>query len=103
MKAVKLSDRWEDEAHIVFKWYHSLLKRPETEAYKNLGLECKASARKSSKTSALLRAAKNTEEETAQELKDGREAFLKKTFLRVLTEHGKDLTRCPRCRLICSP
>lgn len=103
MKAVKLSDHWEREAHILFKWYTSLLKRSETEAYKNLLLEHRASVEKTSRTSTLLRAAKNTEAETAKELKDGPEAFLKKTFLRVVAEHGKDLNRCPRCRLICSP
>ena len=103
MKAVKLSDHWEREAHILFSWYTTLLKRSETEAYTNLLLEHKASAEKSSKTSTLLRAAKNTKEETAKELKDGPEAFLKRTYLRVLAEHGKDLARCPRCRLICAP
>jgi hypothetical protein len=66
-------------------------------------LEGKASAAKSSKTSALLRTAKSKEMGTIEELKDGPEAFLKRTFLRVVTEHDKELTRCPRCRLICSP
>jgi hypothetical protein len=103
MKAVKLSDHWEREAHIIFTWYTVLLKSSEAEAYKNLLLEHKASAAKSSKTSTLLRAAKNAKAETAKELKDGPEAFLKKTYLRVLAEHGKDLVRCPRCRLIRSP
>ena len=103
MKPAKLSDRWRDEAHIVFKWYTSLLTGSETEAYKNLTLEGKASAAKSSKTSTLLRTAKSTERETIEELKDGPEAFLKKTFLRVVAEHGEDLIRCPRCRLVRSP
>jgi hypothetical protein len=73
------------------------------EAYKNLSLESRASAEKSSKTSTLLRSAKSRGKETIEELKDGPEAFLKRTFLRVVAEHGKDLTRCPRCRLICAP
>jgi hypothetical protein len=103
MKPVNLSDHWTDEAHIVFKWYPSLLTRSETEASKNLILEGKASAAKSSKTSTLLRTAKSKEKETIEELKDGPQAFLKKTFLRVVAEHGKDLSRCPRCRLVCSP
>ena len=103
MNAPKLSERWEVEAHIVFEWYTPLLKESEKEAYKNLRLEGKASAAKSRKTSALLRSAKSKEKGTVEELKDGAEGFLKKTFLRVVTEHGKDLTRCPRCRLICSP
>ena len=103
MNAVKLSECWRDEAHIVFNWYTSLLTRSEKEAYKNLSLDGKASVAKSSKTSSLLRAAKSTDKTTTEKLKDGPEAFLKKTFLRVLTEHSKDLNRCPRCRLICSP
>src|SRR5438105_1693012 len=103
MNPVKLSDRWRDEAHILFKWYTSLLKRPEREAYNNLTLESKARAEKSSKTSTLLRAAKNKKDDTAKELEDGSEAFLKRTFLRVISEHGNDLTRCSRCHLICSP
>jgi hypothetical protein len=103
MKAVKLSEHWKEEAHIVFMWYTPLLKRSEVEAYKNLSLESRASAEKSSKTSTLLRSAKSRGKETIEELKDGPEAFLKRTFLRVVAEHGKDLTRCPRCRLICAP
>jgi hypothetical protein len=103
MKAVKLSEHWREEAHIVLQWYTSLLTRPEKEAYKNLTLEGKASAAKNSKEAALLRAAKNKENETTNELGDGSEAFLKKTLLRVVAEHGNDLIRCPRCRLICAP
>ncbi len=103
MKPVTLSDRWKYEALIVLKCYTSLLTRSEIEAYRNLTLEGKASAAKSSSTSALLRAAKNKDKETIEELKDGLEAFLKKVFLRVVAEHGVDLSRCPRCRLICSP
>jgi hypothetical protein len=90
MNAPKLSDRWRVEAHIVFEWYTSLLKKSEKEAYKNLTLEGKASAAKSRKTSALLRTAKSREMGTVEELKDGPEAFLKRTFLRVVTEHGKE-------------
>ena len=103
MNTLKLSDHWEVEAHIVFQWYASLLTRSEKEAYKNLTLEGKASIAKGSKQATLLRAVKNVEKETAQQLKDGPSAFLKKTFQRVLSEHSKDLERCPRCRLICSP
>ena len=103
MKSVKLSDRWRDEAHIVFKWYTPLLTRAETEAYKDLDLEGKASAARSSKTSALLRSAKSKEKEALEELQEGPEAFLKKTLLRVETEHENELVRCPRCRLVCAP
>jgi hypothetical protein len=103
MNATKLSDRWKDEAHIVFTWYTKLLKASEIEAYKNLTLEYKSSARKRNKTAALLRSIKNQEKEVINELKDGPEAFLKRTFLRVMSENNKDLTRCPRCHLICSP
>ena len=103
MNAPKLPDHWEVEAHIVYEWYTSLLKESEKEAYKNLTLEGKASIANSTKTSALLRSAKSKEKGTMEELKDGPEAFLKRTFLRVVPEHGKDLGRCPRCRLICAP
>jgi len=103
MKPVKLSDRWRDEADIVFKWYPSLLTRAETEVYKNLTVEAKASAARSSKSSTLLRAAKSKEKEAIEALKEGPEAFTKKTFLRVLAEHENELVRCPRCRLVCSP
>jgi len=103
MNALKLSDRWQVEAHIVFQWYTSLLKRSEKEAYKNLTLEGKASTAKSAKEAVLLRAVKSEENEAAMELRDGSEAFLKKTLLRVVAEHGKNLIRCPRCRLICAP
>ena len=87
----------------MFQWYTSLLTRSEKEAYKNLTLEGKASAAKNSKEATLLRAVKNQENETSEELRDGAEAFLKKVLLRVVAEHGKDLVRCPSCRLICSP
>ena len=103
MKAVKLSEHWRNEADIVFKWYASLLTRSEKEAYDNLIVEGKASVAKSTKTSALLRAAKSNEKETVDELKAGPEAFLKRTFMRVVVEHSNDLMRCPRCRLVCSP
>jgi ferredoxin len=103
MKPVKLSRRWEYEALIVLKWYTSLLTKSEIEAYRNLTLEGEASAAKSSKTSTLLRAIKSNNKEAIEESKDGFEAFLKKTFLRVVAEHGMELTRCPRCRLVCPP
>jgi hypothetical protein len=103
MNAAKLSDRWQVEAHIVCEWYTSLLTRSEKDAYKNLTLEGKASAAKSSKKATLLRAAKNRQNETTKELKEGPDAFLKKTLLRVMAEHGDELVRCPRCRLICAP
>jgi hypothetical protein len=103
MKAVKLSEHWREEAHIVFQWYTSLLTGSEKEAYKNLTLEGKASAAKDSKEATLLRAVKNKDNETSRELRDGSEAFLKNTLLRVVAEHGNDLVRCPRCRLICAP
>src|SRR5438132_937029 len=102
MNAMKLSDRWQYEANIVFSWYTHLLKTSEIEAYKNLTLENKSSAEKS-KTAILLRSIKNKEKEVIKELEDGPEAFLKRTLLRVMSEHGKDLDRCPRCHLICSP
>jgi hypothetical protein len=103
MRPVKLSDRWRGEAHIVFNWYPSLLTKSEAEAYKNLNLEGKASAAKTSKTSTLLRSAKSKEKEAVEKLKEGPDAFLKKTFLRVVAHHENELVRCPRCRLICAP
>ena len=93
---MKLSDRWRNEAHIVFEWYPSLLTKSETEAYKNLRLEGKASAVRSSKTSKLFRSAKNKKKETIEALKEGPEAFLKKALRRVVAEHGNELVRCPR-------
>jgi hypothetical protein len=102
-KLISLSDRWVNEALIVCQWYASLLTHSEKEAYKNLIIEGKASVAKSSKAAALLRTAKTKEKKVTDELNDGAEAFLKKTFIRVVTEHGDDLKRCPRCRLVCPP
>ncbi len=59
MKLVKLSDRWQHEALIVFKWYTPLLTKAETEAYRNLTLEGEASAATGSKKSTLLRSIKS--------------------------------------------
>lgn len=101
--AVKLSERWRDEAHVVLNWYPSLLTKSEADAYKNLSLEGKASVARNKKTSTLLRSAKNKEKEAVKELKEGFEAFLKKVLLRVEAEHQNELVRCPRCRLICAP
>lgn len=103
MTHLKLSDRWQGEAHIILQWYPSLLTRSEAQAYKNLLLEGKASAARNKKTAKLVRSAKSKEEETVKELKEGAEAFLKKTLLRVMAMHGNDLVRCPRCRLIIVP
>lgn len=103
MKAAKLSDRWQHEAYIVLEWYPSLVTKSEMVAFKNLRVEGKASAARSSKASKLLRSAKSKEKEAADELKEGFEAFLKKTLLRVMAEHGNKLARCPRCRLIIRP
>jgi len=103
MKSTELSDHWQHEAYVVAQWYQSLLTKAEIAAFNNLRLEGKASAARSSKASKLLRSAKSKEKEAVEELKEGPEFFLKKTLLRVMVEHGNELVRCPRCRLIITP
>jgi hypothetical protein len=100
MKPAKLSDRWKDEARIVLEWYPSLLTKSEAQAFNNLIVEGKASGARNSGASKLLGSAKSQAKEAVKELKEGPEAFMKKTLLRVITEHGNELVRCPRCRLM---
>jgi uncharacterized C2H2 Zn-finger protein len=100
MNSAKLSDRWKDEACIVLKWYPALLTKSETQAFNNLIVEGKAADARSSSASKLLRSAKSQAKEAVEELKEGPEVFMKKTLLRVMTEHGSELVRCPRCSLV---